>query len=241
MHSEPQTLEQMSRSLYEEARFWKSLDHPNILSFLGIALDLGLSPALVSPLCFSGPIMKYLQHNKKDSKERLQMATGVAEGLAYLHFQGIVHGNLCTKKVLVDADGSPVICGYGISNALRQPANTTSLFSSPIRFAAPEFFSVEAGSSSARTRAGDVYAFSMVTLEILSGLEPYHHLPTEHAGFMHILRGDRPIRTHLDNEAVTNRVWQFLTSLWNENPSSRPSMPIVVSNLMRMYVIPRLS
>jgi serine/threonine protein kinase len=61
------------QSLYEETRIWKRLDHPNILPFLGIALDLGLSPALIYPLCASGPIMKYLQHNAKDPKERLQM------------------------------------------------------------------------------------------------------------------------------------------------------------------------
>ncbi|KAJ7882944.1 kinase-like domain-containing protein [Mycena leptocephala] len=207
----------MTTSLYEEARIWKSLEHPNILPFLGIALDLGLSPALVSPLCTAGPIMKYIQQNIKDPKEKLQM-----------------------KKVLVDGDGVPVICGYGMAKALRQPANTTSLFSSPIRFAAPESFTVDAGPSAVRTPAGDVYAFSMVTFEILSSFEPYHHLPTEHAVFLHILRGDRPIRTHLDQEAVTNRIWRLLTLLWDQNPYSRPAMSNVMSSLIRMYAIPPL-
>ncbi|KAJ7882461.1 kinase-like domain-containing protein [Mycena leptocephala] len=233
MHSEPQTLEEMSRSLYEEARIWKSLEHPNILPFLGIALDLGLSPALLSPLCTAEPIMKYIQQNIKGPKEKLQLAIGVAAGLAYLHSQNVVHGNLCTKKVLADGDGVPVICGYGMAKAFRQLANTTSLFSSPIRFAAPESFSVDA-SPSVRTPAGDVYSFSMVTLEILSSLEPYHHLPTEHAVFLHILRGDRPIRTHLDQEAVTNRIWRLLTLLWDQNPYSRPAMSNVMSNLIRI-------
>ncbi|KAJ7111874.1 kinase-like domain-containing protein, partial [Mycena epipterygia] len=220
-----------------EARIWRQLDHPNILPFLGISLDLGLSPALVSPLCVSGPIMKYLHHNKKDPKEKLQMAIGVANGLAYLHLEGIVHGNLCTKKVLIDNTGSPVICGYGTSKALRQPAYTTSLLSSPIRFASPECFSVKGNTSSVRTASGDVYAFSMVILEILSGLQPYHHLPTEHAVFIHVVRGGRPIRTHLDHLAVTNRIWQFLTSLWNQDPLSRPEMTEIVASLVRMCVL----
>ncbi|KAJ7840878.1 kinase-like domain-containing protein [Mycena leptocephala] len=253
MHSEPQTLEETCRSLYEEARIWRRLEHPNLLPFLGISLDVGLSPALISPLCDSGPIMKYLQHKPKDPKERLQMVClvieaistiGVAAGLAYLHSQDIVHGNLCTKKVLIDGNGLPVICGHGVFKALRQSANTTSLFSSPTRFAAPECFSVEASTSSARTTSRDVYAFSMVTLEtgvvldcleeILSGLEPYHHLPVEHAVFMHVLRGDRPIRTHIDQRAVTNRMWRLLNSLWNQNPSSRPVMLDVVESLIQI-------
>ncbi|KAJ7157588.1 kinase-like domain-containing protein [Mycena crocata] len=96
MHSDPETLEQTSKSLYEEARVWRQLKHPNVIPFLGISLNLGLSPALISPLCPWGPIMKYFQRNPKDRKEKLQMVIGVANGLAYLHSQGIVHGNLST-------------------------------------------------------------------------------------------------------------------------------------------------
>jgi hypothetical protein len=90
MHSDPETLQQASmvsytytnpeshlieaiQSLYEEARIWRRLKHPNILPFLGISLNLGLSPALISPFCASGPIMKYLQHSAHGPQERLQM------------------------------------------------------------------------------------------------------------------------------------------------------------------------
>ncbi|KAJ6580532.1 kinase-like domain-containing protein [Mycena vulgaris] len=199
MHSEPQILEKT------KARNWWRLDHPNILRFLGIALDLGRSPALISPLCASGPIMKYIQQNSEGLTEKLQMAIGVANGLAYLHAEGIVHGNLCRKKVLVNGEGVPVIC-----------------------------FSVDTSISSVRTTFGDVYSLSMVTLEILSGLEPYHHLTTEHAVFMYILRGDRPIRTDLDPQIVTNRIWRLLVTLWNQNPSLRPTMAEVISSLIRI-------
>ncbi|KAJ7500320.1 kinase-like domain-containing protein [Mycena galericulata] len=219
-----------TQSLYEEAKIWRLLDHPNILPFLGISLDLGLSPALISPYCESGPIMKYLQSNTTDPKEKLQMTIGVANGLAYLHSHGIVHGSLCTKKVLVDADGSPVICGYGTSKTLGQPANSTSLFSTPIRFTSPERLS--ANDNSPQTAAGDVYAFSMVTLEILSGLQPYHHLASEHAVFIHVLRGERPIRAHLDPETITNRIWQLLTSLWNEHSYLTPEMSDITQDLI---------
>ncbi|KAJ7195655.1 kinase-like domain-containing protein, partial [Mycena pura] len=80
--------------LYTEARIWQQLQHPNILPFLGISLDLGLSPALISPLCESGPVMKYLHANKKDLQERIQLVIGISNGLEYLHSQGVIHGNL---------------------------------------------------------------------------------------------------------------------------------------------------
>ncbi|KAJ7213641.1 hypothetical protein B0H12DRAFT_1242263 [Mycena haematopus] len=71
----------------------------------------------------------------------------------------------------------------------------------------------------------------MVILEILSELEPYHHLPTEFGVFKHILQGGRPIRTHLDHQVVTKQIWNFLTLLWDQEPSSRPVMSDVVANL----------
>ncbi|KAF7343895.1 Glycoside hydrolase family 76 protein [Mycena venus] len=232
MHAEPEMLEKTSRSLYEEARIWRRLEHPNILSILGIALDLGLSPALVSPLC-TGPIMKYVQQNSKNPQEKLQMVIGVATGLSYLHSEGIVHGNLCTKKILVYNDGIPVICGYGMSKTLGQPAHTTSLLSSPIRFTPPESFS-EAGTPSIQITSRDVYSFSMVALEILSELEPFHHLSTEHAVFMHILRGGQPIRTQLNPETFTNSIWRLLDSLWDHNPLLRPGMSDVLASLYQI-------
>ncbi|KAJ7679285.1 kinase-like domain-containing protein [Mycena polygramma] len=234
MHSEPEALEQKSRSLYEEARIWRHLDHPNVLPFLGIALDLGLSPALISPLCVSGSVMKYLQNHRKGPKERLEMAIGVADGLVYLHSEGVVHGNLCTKKILVNSDGTTVICDYGLAKTLCQPTNSTALFSSSIRFSAPECFSLESGISPTRTPSVDIYAFAMVTLEILSGLQPYHHLPTEHAVFMHVLQGERPTRAYLDPSIITVSIWRILTSLWNENPTLRPNMPSAWASLIRI-------
>ncbi|KAJ7869721.1 kinase-like domain-containing protein [Mycena olivaceomarginata] len=230
MHSEPQELEQKSRTLYQAVQSWSALHHPNVLAFLGVSLYLGLSPALIAPLCPSGPIMKYLKMSTQDPPRRLQMTIGVAEGLEYLHSQGIIHGNLCTKKVLIDENGSPVICGYGMCNILGT-SDSAAVFSSSIRFAAPEYFSDEPGTSSNRTRAGDVYSLSMVALEILSGMEPYHHLPTEHTVFKHILQGGQPIRTHLDHQVVTKRLWTFLCSLWDQDPSSRPAMANVVRAL----------
>ncbi|KAF8207468.1 kinase-like domain-containing protein [Mycena galopus ATCC 62051] len=218
------------------SRAWSRLQHPNILRFLGISLDLGLSPALITPLCSSGPVMKYLKTSAKGPIERLRMTICVAEGLNYLHSQAITHGNLCTKRVLIDEHGSPVIYGYGMFKILGASTNSTAISSSPIRFVAPEYFSDDSGKCSARTTAGDVYAFSLVALEILSELEPYHHLPTEHAVFKHILLGGRPIRTHLDREVVTTRIWTFLVALWNQEPHLRPAMSEAIATLTKMYV-----
>ncbi|KAK7014324.1 glycoside hydrolase family 76 protein [Favolaschia claudopus] len=234
MHYEPGAIEQMSKVLYSEALIWRRLDHPNVLPFLGISLDLGPSPALISPLCTSGSVMKYLKENAKDMRDKLQLTIDVAHGLQYLHSEDIVHGNLCTKKILVNDEGSPMICGYGMSRTLGTTSDTTSLLSTSVRFTPPECFLVNDDTHHIRTQSADVYAFSMVVLEILSGLEPYHHLPTEHAVVAHIVRGGQPIRSHLDGQAVNASLWQFLTSLWTDKPHARPRISEIIGRLTKI-------
>ncbi|KAJ7831257.1 hypothetical protein B0H13DRAFT_1578489, partial [Mycena leptocephala] len=73
---------------------WSRLNHPNVLGFLGISVDLGPSPALISPFCQSGSIMKYLTDSPKPLQECLGVISAIAHGLAYLHAEGLVHGNL---------------------------------------------------------------------------------------------------------------------------------------------------
>jgi hypothetical protein len=71
------------------------------------------------------------------------------------------------KKILVNAEALPVISGYGISKFPHLP----TLFSS--RFSSPESFSGDGD----RTKSGDVYAFSMVALEVgISSQYTFHSL-----------------------------------------------------------------
>jgi hypothetical protein len=63
------------------------------------------------------------------------------------------------KKILVDAEASPVISGYGIFKVLYRPDSLSP------RFSSPESFSSDVAYAD-RTQAGDVYAFSMVALEV---------------------------------------------------------------------------
>ncbi|KAJ7016241.1 kinase-like domain-containing protein, partial [Mycena alexandri] len=143
-------------NLCSKFKAWSALDHPNVLRFLGTSLDLALSPALITPFCGSGSIMKYLTDTPRSSQERLGF--GIARGLAYLHSQSIVHGNLTTVKILVSDAGLPVICGYGLANISSHLAKNTTTSSSK-RFTAPEYLVDE---STRRTTPGDVYSFSMV-------------------------------------------------------------------------------
>ncbi|KAJ7935351.1 hypothetical protein B0H13DRAFT_1548258, partial [Mycena leptocephala] len=67
--------------------------------------------------------------------------------------------------------------------------------------------------------------------QIMSGLQPYHHLPNDYAVVPHIMQGGRPAREHFDQPPVPKSMWKLLSSLWTQNPKSRPEMAHIVQTL----------
>ncbi|KAF7368658.1 TKL/TKL-ccin protein kinase [Mycena venus] len=230
IHMDRKMLERAIRDIYVVANEWSRLKHPNVLGFLGISVDLGPSPALITPFCQFGSIMKYLTDSPKLPQERLGVISDIANGLAYLHTEGVVHGNLTTRKILINDAGIPVISGYGLAHPSEHVLKNT-MISRSARFTAPEYYIKDPG---LKPTAGDVYSFSMVVLEIMSGVQPFHDLEDVYELVMHIKLGGRPSRSKLDPLLVSDHLWGFLTHLWSHQPSIRPDMNGVILTLQTL-------
>ena len=79
-----------------EVEVWKTLSHPNVLELFGASSTTGEPPwFLVSPYMKHGSLVKYLKNVKSNSSiNLLKMVYEVAMGMAYLHGQGVLHGDL---------------------------------------------------------------------------------------------------------------------------------------------------
>ena len=88
---------------------WKRLNHPNVVPTLGAGLDIA-ELCVVSPWMQDGNLLQYLNkytgalrasivsiHDIRDSefpKFNVHKMLGVVDGLSYLHFNDVVHGDL---------------------------------------------------------------------------------------------------------------------------------------------------
>jgi len=244
VHTDRRVLEATRRRLHRETRVWHTLDHPNILSFLGVCHDMGPSPAMVSPLCDNGPVERYLQNNPQ--ADRLVIITGVARGLEYLHSQIVVHGDLKGHNVLISGDGKPLLADFGRSKFIDHRGFTTA-FSGSARYLAPELvddggdvddteaayeeLQNESDTMPNLTRETDVFAFSMVTLEILTGELPYSYLRQDSMVIAMVQKGTRPDRQRYLPITFTDPMWALLTDCWETAPEERPVMSTVVQRL----------
>ncbi|CAE6502495.1 unnamed protein product [Rhizoctonia solani] len=115
-------------TIENELEIWRLLcDHPHIASFIGIAPVDSYNPRYLSP----GPVSDYYIHGDlnmsllykylykvdpavTDYRMRFKLLIGVIRGLAYIHSQSIVHGDLKAGNVLFDGDLHEArICDFG--------------------------------------------------------------------------------------------------------------------------------
>ena len=91
-------------------------------------------------------------------------------GLAYLHSEGIVHGDIHAGNVLVDENGTARLADFGLSLLSQGTAYNygSQHGGGVIRFSAPELFEPEQFGlqSSRQTFQSDVYAFACICVEV---------------------------------------------------------------------------
>ncbi|GLJ27507.1 hypothetical protein SUGI_0539610 [Cryptomeria japonica] len=107
-----------------------------------------------------------------DWKQRLNIAVGVAHGLAYLHHEcknRIVHCDLKPANILVDEHLEAHIADFGVARIMNnnELAPSSLGFCFTIGYTAPEMAYQVRWSPKA-----DIYSFGVVLLELISGVKP---------------------------------------------------------------------
>ncbi|KAF5350229.1 hypothetical protein D9758_007769 [Tetrapyrgos nigripes] len=213
-------VQKVVKEFLKEAIVWRQLDHPNILPFLGLYfLDASKQRiCLISPWMDNGNLNHYLADGSHGYTDRLTLAYDVACGLAYLHGEKIIHGDLKGVNILITAGGRATIADFGLSRVIESEAFTMTSRSSravqgTARWLAPECMMKNQRAS----YQSDVYAFGC----IFTGQLPFHHCQHDVAIVFELVKGNRPIRP--PNELwVNDEVWAIMEDCWDEEASARP-------------------
>lgn len=178
------------RTFVHEMMLWRKLDHPNVLPLLGASSAVGEPPwFLVSPFMKNGNLVDYLKHAKLPIDPALErrMVYEVASGMAYLHRQGVMHGDLKGTNVLIDDEGHCCISDFGQSEMKNEAFRLSGthpnrkllsisymsyskfkvcLSGGTLRWQAPEI--MNGASTGQLTYQVDVYAFGILCVEIFT-------------------------------------------------------------------------
>ncbi|KAF7982001.1 hypothetical protein HWV62_30845 [Athelia sp. TMB] len=203
----------------------------NLGDFIKEGLELGHRLQIVSIVL---PIV--------DSLLNVLQACDVAAGLAYLHSEDIIHGDLTSANVLIDDDGSARLTDFGLSTIIAEFEDTsfiTSTIGGYLRFRALEIMPPLTGDyegfKPVLTPACDVYSLGGVVLQILTGKLPYHNIINETMVALVLAQRQKPERPSGEGcEALTEVYWNFIVSCWSNSPEDRCSAEEALNKLIRL-------
>lgn len=115
------------------------------------------------------------------AEEAYEVAAQVADGLEAIHRVGIVHRDLKTLNVMIDAHGAAKVMDFGI--AKRVAGEGTPAPSGSYVVGSPEYMSPEQARGQPVDFRSDLYSLGIIVFELFSGRVPF--------------RGDTPVATLL--------------------------------------------
>lgn len=115
--------EDAQKNFLKEVAVLRSLEHPNVLKFIGILYkekNLHLITEYVP-----GGSLKQVVHDSEVPLchfQKLLFAKDIASGMAYLHSKNIIHRDLNSLNCLVRENMSVIVADFGLARILSKPA-----------------------------------------------------------------------------------------------------------------------
>ena len=148
-----------------EARAIAQIHHPNVVGIYRVGMLEG-RPYLVTELVRGTSLGKL--DKPMPRQVALDIAIGVARGLAAAHRRNVVHCDLTPSNVMLDSEGLAKIIDFGLA---RIAVNGARAGNAPVGTA--DYMAPEVWRGEAPTRRSDVYSLGAVLFELLSGAPPF--------------------------------------------------------------------
>jgi len=173
-------------ALQRECKKAQRLAHPNIATVYDF--DRDQDTVYMTMELLEGEsvehLLKRLQPGALPFKQALPIITGMAEGLAYAHEQGIVHSDFKPGNAFILTQGRVKVLDFGIARAVTRPGQTASdatVFKPSWEALTPAYASCEMFDQAPPDPRDDIYALACTAYELLAGHHPFEWMPANQA------------------------------------------------------------
>jgi tetratricopeptide (TPR) repeat protein len=192
--------------------------NPNIVAVFDLGEEGG-QPYLVSELMEGGDLEGLLDRSPKRQlpiPQVLDLATGIARGLAFAHAKGLVHRDLKPGNIWLTADGTPKIGDFGLALALERSRLTQEgMIVGTVAYLPPE----QALGGEVTPRA-DLYSLGALLYEFLTGRPPF--LGDDPVGIISQHINTPPVAPSWHRADCPKALEALVLRLLAKDPTSRP-------------------
>lgn len=163
--------------LLKEARTVATLEHPNIVTFVGVAWTSVQDMQILFEYMAGGSLRQYLKMIPPLAgwtREKLRIAISIVEALSYTHSftPPIIHRNVTSNNILLTKNYVAKLSDFGSS----RPLSTTHMTAG---VGTAMWLAPEAVAGSSYSESADIYSFGVVLSELDTQKLPYEELGTD--------------------------------------------------------------
>lgn len=166
--------EDLLRRFTREARLMASLRNPHLVPIYDTGESLLNNVPyyyIVMPFMEGGTLRARIRNAPMPLQEACGTLQDIADALDYIHRAGIIHRDIKSSNVLLDADGRSYLSDFGIARLTDDDTQMTSTGNvlGTVDYIAPELFEAN-GKASTRS---DLYSLGVLLYEMVTGRLPF--------------------------------------------------------------------
>lgn len=210
----------------KEAFCMALLSHPNLVKLIGVVRHPSNDQdeiSLVTEFMPKGSLLDYLMsrgRNVLSSKDLIEFAIHICEGMSYLEEKGIVHRDLAASNVLVSKDDVAKVADFGLSKKIMD--DTRNGVRIRIKWSAPEAIKDRLYSNKS-----DMWSFGILLWETFSyGRTPYPKIPVNEV-LTYIQQGYQMEKP----DGCPDEIYALMKECWEFDRTLRPTFSQTVLKL----------
>jgi len=216
------------KRLIQEGQLLTDLHHPHLVKVHEVGKDKGLCYIVMEFL--GGGMLKdwIFKKGMLDEAEALRMIMPVAEGLWYVHKNGIIHGDLKPSNIMLNSEGEVKIMDFGLAELTFEQETKEKR-----RTGTPTYMSPEQVQGTRLDYRSDIYSLGVTLYEMLTERVPFpgndmNSVLTKQLMFV-------PKSPKVYNQGISKELETFILSMLDKNPKNRPKdMDVVLEELKRL-------
>jgi serine/threonine protein kinase len=224
-HPDPDPVER--RRFADEARALARFSHPGLVPVYDAGVAGG-SPYIAMRLVEGETLRSRLRRGPIERSQVIGWGARLATAIGHVHRGGVIHRDIKPSNILLDVDGNPHLCDFGIALL----AGFDRVTSSGEIMGTPAYLAPEQVLGRRIDPAADVYALGLVLLECLTGKMAFPSTNKVETALARLEFSPR-VPTDLPDELAA-----LLSSMTAMAPTLRPTADQCAATLLRLERLP---